>query len=733
MDIPSVARAALARAQDLLFSWYPDGKLEGREFKIGDVAGKRGRSCSINVETGAWMDGATGEKGGDLVSLLAAREGLSQLEASEILARMLGLVNGSRIPNATIAQPRPDQDPPAIPVSPPLIKPNGHAEGFTGKHVRHGMPAVMHQYRDETDELTHYVARYEFTDESGHRAKEFCPWTFNGDDWVAKAPPAPRPLYGLQFLQKSAKSTVLLVEGEKSCDAARRVLGVEPNLPITWMGGSQAHSKADWAPLAGRKVNIWPDADPAGWKAATALLERLAGMGCKVSVIDTTDHADGWDVADAVAEGWSKLDILTYAKKRKVSAEVWDELQDALAAKMLLEASPKLERAAALADDEGYMQALAEAEPVRDDRNVSSAIPQKAQKHAAVAITRCAADIVTREIEQLWPGVLYIGKPTLLVGDPGLSKSLMSLDVAARVTTGAAWPLGGENPGPGNVLICSAEDDPEDTIVPRLKAAGADLTRIEFLEGVRELDAETGEPVDRPVVLDRHMGQIGEIAEKMQGRLKLLLVDPVAAFLGETDSHKNSEIRALLSALAHAANKYRFAVLVISHLNKSVGANAIYRISGSLAFVAAARAAFAVVRDPENAERRMMLPVKNNLAIDTEGFSYQINVSDDDTPYVAWGEEAVTSATAEQIMGSGEQTTRADAVNARVQEVIDWLKDQLQKEAQPAASLWRASEQQGFTERDVKRAKKFLGVQASIKGYQGDWHWSLPVKKGRQN
>src|SRR5450631_839388 len=103
-----------------------------------------------------------------------------------------------------------------------------------------------------------------------------------------------------------------------------------------------------------------------------------------------------------------------------------------------------------------------------------------------IAVITSAASIEPRAIEHLWPGVLYIGKPTLLVGDPGLGKSLVTADIAARVSKGTHWPLGAANAGPGDVLMCSAEDDPGDTIVPRLMAAGADLKRIDFFDGVRE-------------------------------------------------------------------------------------------------------------------------------------------------------------------------------------------------------------------------------------------------------
>lgn len=341
------------------------------------------------------------------------------------------------------------------------------------------------------------------------------------------------------------------------------------------------------------------------------------------------------------------------------------------------------------------------------------------------AIRVRAADVEVREIEHLWPGVLYIGKPSLLVGDPGLGKSLLTADIAARVSTGRAWPLGAPNECAGDVVMCSAEDDPSDTIVPRLIAAGADLKRIEFFDAVRVYDEDSGQRVVS-LTLDKHLDALEHIAIEKAGKLRLLIVDPVAAFLGDTDSHKNAEIRSLLRALAGLASTHRFAALVISHLNKGAEASAVYRISGSLAFVAAARAAYAVVRDPGDPLRRMVLPVKNNLASDLGGFSYTIAVADNDAPYVQWGDESVTEQTADEILGNAPTHATTRAVAERVQVVAEWLKEQLAVEPQASADIYNRAEREDFSDRDVKRAMKQLGIKSRVMGFQGKWHMELP-------
>ena len=365
--------------------------------------------------------------------------------------------------------------------------------------------------------------------------------------------------------------------------------------------------------------------------------------------------------------------------------------------------------------------------PKPDSREITTA--HDGHTLEAEPVLRRASDVTPREIEHLWPDVLYIGKPTLFVGDPGLGKSIATNDIAARTSRGTPWPLGASNPGPGDVLLCSAEDDPEDTIVPRLIAAGADLERITFWEAVAEIDPESGLQLSRAVSLDRHLEQLSSIARRKSGRLRLVVIDPIAAFLGDADSHKNSDIRTLVAGLARIASEHRFAVLIVSHLNKSASTKAVYRVMGSLAFVAAARACFAVMRDPGDPERRLLLPVKNNLAVDTAGFSFCINVSDNGIPYVSWGDEAVSQETSDNVLEGESLNPREQGVTSRVREVTDWLKSELKDGARAAAEMWPLSEEEGFSRRDVDRAKKFLGVRGAVQGFRGGWYWSLPGGK----
>jgi RecA-family ATPase len=225
------------------------------------------------------------------------------------------------------------------------------------------------------------------------------------------------------------------------------------------------------------------------------------------------------------------------------------------------------------------------------------------------------SDIPPEEIQWLWQGRIARGKLTLIAGDPGFGKSLLTIDLAARVSTGADWP---DFPIPaplGDTVMLSVEDGRADTIRPRLDAAGADCTRVLHLEGATIGDDGKSRP--RTLSFKRDMEAL-EDALKSLPECRLVIVDPISAYLDDTDSHKNADVRGLLAPLAELAERLKIAVVLIQHLNKGgTGANALYRPMGSLAFVAAARAAYIVTKDKNNADRRMMLPAKNNLAKDT--------------------------------------------------------------------------------------------------------------------
>jgi hypothetical protein len=237
---------------------------------------------------------------------------------------------------------------------------------------------------------------------------------------------------------------------------------------------------------------------------------------------------------------------------------------------------------------------------------------------------RCLEGIEPQPIEWLWPNRIARGKTSVFAGHPGLGKSQLTLDIAAAVSTGRTWP-DGKACEAGNVVILSAEDDASDTIRPRLEAAGADLSKTFILDAVVD-SSVVGNEVCRAFNLKSDVSALIGMVETIGGAA-LIIIDPLTAYLGTTDSHKNAEVRALLSPLEDFARTQRTAVVYVTHLNKDANADALMRIIGSLAFVAAARAAFVIAIDLQNPGRRLFLPLKNNLAEPACGLAFTVEAA----------------------------------------------------------------------------------------------------------
>ena len=345
---------------------------------------------------------------------------------------------------------------------------------------------------------------------------------------------------------------------------------------------------------------------------------------------------------------------------------------------------------------------------------------------------RRASEIQAKPIWWLWKGRIARGKVSMLAGNPGLGKSQVTVSLAAVVSTGGAWPVDRTRCERGNVIFLSAEDDPEDTIRPRLEAAGADLSRVFILGAVVECFRADGGEVVRAFNLKTDIGRLGALLGKI-GDVALIVIDPITAYLGEANSHVNAEIRALLSPLSDIAAKHGAAVVCVSHLNKNGGAETLMRVTGSLAFVAAARSAWLVAKDPENEARRLFLPLKNNNGKDQKGLAFAVQSEQLESPaglietsHISWEAEAVT-VTADEVMALQGDPDERSAVEDAKQFLAGLLADgpvnagQIKKDADGAGFNWRT----------VQRAADRLGVERHKEGMRGGWLWSLAPKMTR--
>lgn len=307
IDFPAVSAASLAAIDTLVPEWLPAGRKNGHEWLCGDLHGSPGESCSINLRTGVWADFAGDAKGGDLIDLYAAINGVNKLEAAREIAKRLGLQVETPAAKPKSKKQQWTQVVPAPANVPPP----------TMRHFNYGEPEGRWCYQDAEGRVIGWIGRFRKT-EGG---KEVMPMTWGrnietGDEkWCWLSFPKPRPLYGLPLLAAKPDARVVIVEGEKCADA----LCGRGALAITWPGGSKAVKHADWSPLAGRKITIWPDADEPGVKAAAEIAEILHAIGCEVRLITPPEgKPDGWDCADAIAEGWTNEQIAALFKSATV-------------------------------------------------------------------------------------------------------------------------------------------------------------------------------------------------------------------------------------------------------------------------------------------------------------------------------------------------------------------------------------------------------------------------------
>lgn len=343
LDFDAINEAAAADRLGLLRKWFPNGRLNGHEFEVGDLQGNPGKSLKINVKTGAWSDFNTGESGGDMISLYAAIHNLKQGEAARELAQELGVADDpapSRRKSAGAKRTGKSGKTTWTPVTP---APEG-APKPTFRHNRHGAASTVWKYHDAEGRLLGCICRFDKPNarKSGG-GKEVLPYTLcRSNDghtmWRWLGFSKPRPLYGLDALAANGSANVIIVEGEKAADAGRRL--APGCVVITWPGGSKAIKHVDWSPLKGRKVLIIPDADEPGLAAAEGsidtygvlkpgIAQMLNSIAAGVRVVDPPEGAaDGWDMADALEEGWTPEQTRAFIKERMREARA-PESQDA--------------------------------------------------------------------------------------------------------------------------------------------------------------------------------------------------------------------------------------------------------------------------------------------------------------------------------------------------------------------------------------------------------------------
>ena len=357
-------------------------------------------------------------------------------------------------------------------------------------------------------------------------------------------------------------------------------------------------------------------------------------------------------------------------------------------------------------------------------------------------VIRCLSDLKARPVHYLVPGRIARGKVTLIAGRGGSGKSILMRNLTAAITTGTcAFGLQYEAPPPGKVLLIAAEDGVEDTVLPHLLCEGADLSRVEVLDGIKAADS-TSTFTLRPA----HIEML-RVRVKQAPDIKAIVIDPITSYVGraDVDDHKAAELRLVLDPLNALAEETGIAIIILAHLNKGTG-EAVDRIAGSAAYRDAVRAAYLVAPDPEDDACRLLMPIKENLpGFNRSAIPFRlVELTESEVAAVMQSEQLMTLLEWERAI-IREQLHRVvfDAPCAsdpnhvmkpataadgnKVQRCAEWLRVFLKDFAYPSSEIIEAAKMKDFTVDNVKKGKTLLkaeGLQNSNRGRSHAAWWS---------
>jgi hypothetical protein len=349
-----------------------------------------------------------------------------------------------------------------------------------------------------------------------------------------------------------------------------------------------------------------------------------------------------------------------------------------------------------------------------EDAEIARFFAERARRKA-MAHGVLMSDVECEEVSWLWPGHIPLGKLTVIDGDPGLGKSFLTLDLAARVSQGRLMPDG--SPGvKGGVILIGAEDGLGDTVAPRLAAADADMSKILHLGQIK-----AGDHGDFLFTLDDVcLSVLRSDVAAMDA--KLVIIDPLMAHLGEkTNSFKDADVRRALSPLAQLADETGAAIVMVRHLSKSHGGNALYAGGASIGIIGQARAGFLVAPDPDDEDWRILAPTKSNLTRKSSSLRFRLEeVGDRSQPHVKWG--GVSGHTANALVSPTTEDTSA------LGEAVAFLRERLADGPVAATTVQTDAKHERHAAKTLRRAQGQLGIKPYKIGGQmgGPWMWRLP-------
>lgn len=328
-----------------------------------------------------------------------------------------------------------------------------------------------------------------------------------------------------------------------------------------------------------------------------------------------------------------------------------------------------------------------------------------------------ASDVEQESINWLWQSWLPIGELSILDGDPGLGKSTLTCEIAARLTTGRELPPTSpqKKTKPCGVVMVGAEDSPGHTIRPRLEAAEADLQSVNIVQTVHD------EQEERPLILPKDIHLLAQAVQRVDAGL--VIIDPLMAHLdGSVNTHRDQDVRRALTPLSTFASDYQVAVLVVRHLNKSTEGSALYRGGGSIGIIGQARVAMLMGKDPNDDARRIIAPTKNNLCPFPSSLAFRLKgVEGFDVARISW--EGPVDLHASDVLnrssGRGRNPDQREEAKA-------WLVAKLSSGHRQASEMYDEADSAGISRSTLKRAKNELEVESEKEDFSSGWVWRLP-------
>ena len=375
------------------------------------------------------------------------------------------------------------------------------------------------------------------------------------------------------------------------------------------------------------------------------------------------------------------------------------------------------------AEQQADVEALRAGVSVGRDTEPATTRPLSQDEERIGRLTLVHADRVEmKPLNPLWPGRIYVGKLTTLAGVPDQGKSMVTCDIAARVSRGLAWPDGSGFAPKGTAIFLAAEDDKADTIVPRLAAAGADLTKVKILNSL--VISHRDKKVQRTFNIAEDIAELTTLVRRYPDT-RVLFIDPTNAFMGtskENDSFRDSDVRAVLGPLKEWAEEHEVAVVLVTHFKKGGTGRALDQVMGSLAFVALARSSWAFLEEKdaegEPTGRKLLAKIKQNITAPVDALACHIEgvkLSNGLTaPKIVW-EDAV-EGNADMIMSGGAGGQKLAAAKA-------FLLGTLADGPVKASEVRAEAERSGISEKTLNRAKKVMGIESVQR--DGAWYWEV--------